>query len=77
MARMRQILSPSQGVDLINSLIEGTQVQKDLVAWKEKNSFGSESAVKIGVGYCIGFKKRNEHLIVSKKGGKYKLDRDR
>ena len=35
MARMRQALSPSQGVDLINSLIEGTQVQKELVAWKK------------------------------------------
>ena len=42
---------------------------------KNKNSF--RSGGKIGIGYWNGLKKRNEHLIVSKKGGKYELDRDR
>ena len=65
MAKMRQALSPSEGISLINNLIEGTQAQKDLIAFKEKCLFGDSSAV--GVGYWRGFKKRNEHLICSKK----------
>jgi len=44
MARMRQALSPSEGVSLINSMILGTQTQMDLIAFKERhcsNSYGS------------------------------------
>ena len=75
MARMRQALSPSEGISLINSLIEGTQAQKDLIAFKKKSSYGDSGTV--GVGYWRGFKKRNEHLICSKQCQKYELDRDK
>ena len=73
MARLRQCLTPSQAVQLINSMIEGTDAQKKLIAWKKRNSFGSEGT--IGKKYWRSFKKRNEHLICSKKGQKYELDR--
>ena len=75
MAKMRQSLSPSQGICLINSMIDGTQTQQDLIEFKDKNSHGGNGTV--GIGYWKGFKKRNEHLIVSKRGGKYELDRDK
>ena len=75
MARMRQALSPSEGVKLINSLILGTKSEKDLIAFKEKHCSNARGTV--GVGYWRGFKKRNEHKIVTKKGAKYELDRDK
>ena len=75
MARMRESLGPSECVALINSLIEGKEAQRDLVEFKEQNSHGGDGTV--GLGYWKGFKKRNGHLICSKRGQKYELDRDK
>ena len=75
MARMRQALSPSEGVKLINSMILGTKIQRDLIAFKEKHCSNARGTV--GIGYWRGFKRRNEHKIVTKKGAKYELDRDK
>ena len=75
MARMRQALSPSACLEMINSMIDGTQTQRDLIAFKSKHSHPSGSTV--GVGYYHGFMKRNEHLLTAKRGSKYELDRDR
>ena len=75
MAKMRQALSPSEGISLINSLIEGTQGQKGLIAFKKQSSYGDSGSV--GIGYWRRFKERCEHLICSKKGQKYELDRDK
>ena len=72
MAKMRQSLTPSQSVHLINSLLVGTQAQRDLVAFKKKNSHGKSG--EIGLRYWRAFKKRNTHLICSKRGQKYALD---
>ena len=41
MARVRQCLTPSQGVALVNSMIEGTQIKTKLMNWKKKYSQGS------------------------------------
>ena len=49
MARMRECLSPSEAVALINSLISGKQAQQDLIEWKKKNTYGETGSV--GVGY--------------------------
>ena len=38
MAQIRQCLAPIEVVQLVNSLINGTQVQKDLIALKNKLS---------------------------------------
>ena len=64
MAQIRQCLAPSQGVQLLNSMIDGTNVQKELIQFKNKYSHGIEG--KIGRGYWRSFKKRNAHLICSK-----------
>ena len=78
MCRIRQSLSASQGVALVNSLIEGGEEQKKLVEWKIKNSHTSLDFTilsHVGPGYWHGFMKRNGHLIESKRGHKYELDR--
>ena len=65
--------TPSEAVQLINSLIEGTQVQRDLIWFKSKYSHGSTG--KVGVGYWTAFKKRNKDKIRSKKGKRFELNR--
>ena len=75
MARMRESLSPTESMSLINDVIKGTQAQIDLVDWKKKHSYGDSDV--LGVGYWNKFKQRNGHLICSKRGQKYELDRDK
>ena len=73
LSRIRQCLTPSQGLSLVNSLIDDTPVQEDLIAFK--NRFCCNKEGKVGRSYWRAFMKRNGHLIVSKKGQKYELDR--
>ena len=75
MARMRECLSPSECVALINSMIDGTHAQKNLIEWKKKSTFGESG--EASVCYWKAFKRRNGHLICSKRGQKYELDRDK
>ena len=53
MARMRELLTSSESVQLINSMIAGTQAQIDLITFKSKSLFGEDRSV--GVGYWNGF----------------------
>ena len=73
MARLRQCVTPTQAIQLINAVIKGTTAQKKLESWKEKFSFGSDG--RIGQSYWTNFKKRHSDKICSKKGQKYELDR--
>ena len=75
MARIRACLTPSDGLRLINSLIVDTNAQETLFAWKEKYSHIKKNVKTVGGGYWQGFMKRNKHLIVSRKGQKYELNR--
>ena len=76
MARIRQSLTPSQGLALVNGMIEGTREQANLISFKEKYCISTEEDMgKVGRGYWRGFRKRNNHLLVSKRGQKYELDR--
>lgn len=72
MAKIRQSLTPIQSVNLINTIIKGTQVQRNLVEFKKKNSHRESG--EIGIGYWRASKKRNTHLICSKHGQTYALD---
>ena len=74
MARIRMAISPSQGIRLINDLIDGTPVQKDLIKMK-KSIESSDTSGTVGIGYWRQFMKRNGHLLVSKRGKKFELDR--
>ena len=73
MARIRQSLTPTRGLALVNSLIEDQPIQKNLIEWKEKISNNGKGTV--GMSYWRKFMKRNEHKIVSRRGAKYELNR--
>ena len=76
MARIRQCLTPSCGVVLVNSLISGNKLEEDLIKWKKENIRGTKNiSGTVGSGYWAGFMKRRGHQICSKKGEKYELDR--
>ena len=66
---------PLDGFWLISSLIVDTNAQETLVAWKEKYSHIRKNVKTVGSGYWQGFMQRNKHLIVSRKGQKYELNR--
>lgn len=72
MARIRQCLTPSSGLALVNSLIEGQPIQQQLIDWKTK--YSSNTTGTVGKKYWRGFMKRNGHRIVSRRGQKYELD---
>ena len=78
MSKPKRSLKTSDAIMLINSLIDATDYQTQLIEWKRKhNTFAEndESLGKIGRKYWKGFLKRNEFKIRSKKGKKYDLDR--
>lgn len=70
-ARIRQCITPSQGLKLINSVIEGTLVQEDMLKFKLKCCSNRDGMV--GLSYWYTFIQRNSHLIVSKKGQKSEI----
>ena len=45
MARIRQPLTPSEGLQLVNSLIDGMPIQQELIKWKQKFSTNSHGYV--------------------------------
>ena len=73
MARIRQSLSPSKGLKLVNDMIEGTELQEDLVKWKEIHT--SNSSGTVVKKYWGNFMRRHGDIIRSKRGQKYSLDR--
>ena len=75
MAKMCKSLSPSESISLIDSMIKCTNAEPELVKWKRKYSSGNDGTICIG--YWQAFKKRNAHLIYSKRGQKYELDRNK
>ena len=74
MARIRQCLTPSKGLQLVNSLLKGTKLQQDLIEWKEKGNSNNVTGT-VGRGYWRKFMERNKDKIVSKRGQKYELSR--
>ena len=68
MCQIRQCLTPPQGIDLVNSMIDGTEAQEKLVKFKKQNSHTPGDASKIGSidrGYWNGFMNRNADKIIS------------
>jgi len=49
MARIRQCLTPSRGIRLVNSLIAGTHHQNEIMNWKDTHCSSSKGSV--GRGY--------------------------
>ena len=65
MARIRQCLTPSKGLQLVNSLLKGTKLQQDLIGYKENDNSNNVTST-VGRGYWRNFMKRNKDKIVSK-----------
>ena len=73
MARIRQSLTPSKGLQLVNDMIHNTPLQTDLIKWKEKHT--SNATDTLGRKYWKNFMRRHKDKIKSKRGAKYSLDR--
>ena len=73
MARIRQCVTPSTGLALVNSLIDGQPIQDQLIQWKKKYCVSDQSGT-IGKAYWRNFMNRNRHRLVSRRGQKYALD---
>ena len=65
--------TPSQGLQLVKSMIHVTPVQSYLVQFKLRMCCNSDGSV--GAGYWRLFTKRNGHTIISKPGNTCELDR--
>jgi hypothetical protein len=78
-AALRQPVSCAEGLELANSLIEGTTTQLDLMAWKKanlKNGPDDDSFGSLGVRYWKNFCRRNADLISAKKAVRFDSKRD-
>ena len=77
MARIRQYLTPSQGLNIVNCVIQGTERQKALIEWKRSNlcSTDEEALGKVGIGYWHNFIKLKGHNRCWKTGQTFELDR--
>ena len=78
LCRIGQPLSVGSCKSFINSVINGSTIQQELIEWKKKCSHtcgNNDIDGLIGDGYWTGFLSRNEHKIQTKKGEKYELNR--
>ncbi len=79
MAKMRQPFNISEGLNLANALIEGTEWEEKIVAfklnrgWKPHAADGTKNPI-LGQKWYRGFWKRHGHLIERKKGQKFSKD---
>ena len=73
MARIRQSLTPSKGLQLVNDMIHDTPLQTDLINWKEKHTCNVTGT--LGRKYWRNFMRRHKDKIKSTRGAKYSLDR--
>ncbi len=72
MAGIQPCLCPSKGLQLVNSLIKDTEIQKELIEWKKRNTLNDNGT--LGLGYWRFFFRRNRAKIVSKRDQKYELN---
>ncbi len=77
MGTIWQQLLVREGVVLMNSLINGTNFQKELVEFQMVQKFGWDTYTygEVGKGWWQGFLKRNGYCIVTQRGEKFAVDR--
>ena len=78
MSKLKRSLKSSEGLKLINDLINNTQIQQDLINWKRSRRISNKNGEytgTVGNRYWRRFLKRNRHRIRSKSGKKYAIDR--
>jgi hypothetical protein len=80
MGKVRQPLTPTEGIHLMNSLIKDRQLQVDLVDYKkQRRDLGQgkypERLGEVGRGFWYGFMKRHAHRLVTKRGERFASSR--
>ena len=78
MSRIKQCLSPTECVELVNDMIKDTDHQTNLIEWKKRTNIqkGSDEELgRVGSGWWQRFKAEHSHKITSRKGHKFELDR--
>ena len=78
MSKLKRSLNCSEGLRLINELIDGTLIQQKLIEWKKKRKIQSSSPEdlgKVGRKYWQSFMKRNYHVLRNKAGRRYSVNR--
>ena len=78
MSKIKRAMTCSEALRLINELIDGTETQKQLIAWKLKMRIYftvPQDLGRVGLSWWNNFLKRNCHLLRSKSGKKYAFDR--
>jgi hypothetical protein len=74
LAEMRQPITTAQGLQLANSLINGTSIKGKIIEWKKRNCHAfkvGKGKLELGEGYWRSFMRRNRHLIRAKKAVKF------
>ena len=75
MSWIRWCLALSQCLHLANDLVKGTEVEKKVIAYKEKRFEKKYETADLGNRYWQSFKKRWDHRLCNKRGQKFALDR--
>mmetsp|Transcript_31728 Transcript_31728/g.67253 ORF Transcript_31728/g.67253 Transcript_31728/m.67253 type:complete len:115 (+) Transcript_31728:309-653(+) len=75
MGKIRQPLSVKEGIELMNSLIVGTNMQKNVVNFQMERNLCSDEYGRVGKGWWRGFLRRNGHRIVTQRGEKFAVHR--
>jgi hypothetical protein len=78
-AALGQPISCAEGLELANSLIEGTQAQVDLMEWEKKHlKMGETDALfgSLGEKYWQNFCQRNEDVITARKAVRFDSKRN-
>ena len=75
MSRIRRCLTPTQCLHLANDLVKGTETEKEVIKFKEKQYHRRYTSASLGPSYWNGFKSRWGNRICSKRGQKFALDR--
>ena len=78
MSKLKRSLTASDGLRLINELIDGTSIQDRLIQWKIKKKIFFKDPIdlgRVGLSYWNNFLQRNGHLLKTKVGRKFSVDR--
>ena len=74
MSWIQMCLTGSRCLHLANDLIAGTNVEKEVMEFKEKVFKMKSETATLGIGYLRAFKKRWGHRLTCKRGKKFTLD---
>lgn len=78
MAKLKRALTSSDGLRIVNELIDGTEAQQRLIEWKsfkKMNHNITEDFGRVGKTYWKLFLERHKDELRSKRGRKYASDR--